>query len=371
MLARMVSLRQSKLFSGVLAEELQALEQTAVTRAYKPGQVVFQEGDEGDGIYLIIEGKIQISALIGQNERRVLGRLGPGEFFGEMAVLDAEPRSATVSAEQDTRVYFIPRQDMLDMLEHSPKLAVSLVREFSLRMREFNRQYIQESLQAERLTLVGRFARSIVHDFKNPLNIIGISAEMAAMQHATPEMRVNARDRIRRQVERLSNMINELLEFTRGSQASMVFAETDFAAFVRHLVDEMQPEVATRGATIHYENQPPPLWLLLDPKRLTHVFYNLVHNSVDAMAPAGGPIYLRFIVEEKELVVEIQDTGKGIAPEIAPRLFEAFATHGKAQGTGLGLSICKRIIEDHHGRISARNAPGHGAIFSFTLPLQQ
>lgn len=367
----MVALKQSKLFGGLLAEELQSLEQTAITKAFKAGQTIFREGDEGDGIYVIIEGAVQISAVVSQDERRPLSRLGPGDFFGEMAVLDAEPRSASAIVDEDTRVYFLPRLDLLKMLERSPKLAVSLVREFSLRMRDFNRQYIQEVLQAERLTLVGRFARSIVHDFKNPLNIVGISAEMAAMENATPAMRVNARDRIRRQVDRLSNMINELLEFTRGSQSSMVFAETDYADFIQRLVEELRPEVASRGVSIEFGTPPPDIWLLLDPKRLTHVLYNLVHNAVDAMMPDGGVITLHFGLTEKDLVTELHDTGRGIAPEIGSRLFEAFATYGKAQGTGLGLSICKRIIEDHSGRISARNAPNRGAIFSFALPLKR
>ena len=66
---------------------------------------------------------------------------------------------------------------------------------------------------------------------------------------------------------------------------------------------------------------------------------------------------------------ELQDTGKGIAPEIVDRLFQAFATHGKAHGTGLGLSICKKIVLDHHGRIYARNAEKGGAVFGFSLPI--
>jgi len=69
------------------------------------------------------------------------------------------------------------------------------------------------------------------------------------------------------------------------------------------------------------------------------------------------------------LVTEIEDTGPGIAPDVVTHLFQPFATHGKENGTGLGLSICKRIIEDHHGWIAARNEPGRGAVFSFALPL--
>ncbi|HVY71921.1 MAG TPA: ATP-binding protein [Verrucomicrobiae bacterium] len=363
----MVALKSSRLFSGLLAAELTAVEQTAEIRLYPTGRTVFREGDNGDGIYVIIEGWIQISAVVGQGERRALSRLGPGDFFGEMAVLDNEPRSATAMAEEETKAYFIPREDLLAMLERSPRLAVSLVREFSLRMRDFNRRYIQEVLQAERLTLVGKFARSIVHDFKNPLNVIGISAEIAAMPAATNEMRNSAKDRIRKQINRLSTMINELLEFTRGSQATLVLADTDYAGYVQQLVEELRPELAVKPVTLEVVNPPPAMSVLLDPARLAHVFFNLINNAVDAM-PDGGKVFLRFKVSPTEVITEIEDTGKGIAPEILPRLFEAFATYGKAQGTGLGLSICKKIIEDHKGAITAHSEPGRGAVFAFTLP---
>lgn len=366
----MVALEASKLFNGLSSVDLASLNRAAKLQSFPAGSVIFQEGDEGNGIYVVQQGQVDISALISQEQRRTLSRLGPGDFFGEMAVLDNEPRSATATAEQATTAFFIPRTDLLRMLESSPKLAVSLVREFSLKMRDFNRQYIREVLQAERLTLVGRFARSIVHDFKNPLNIIGIAAELACMESATPAMRNATKSRICKQVDRLSNMINELLEFTRGTQTSIVLAETNYASFLHQLIEDLRQEVSEKGVKLECVPAPPSVSLLLDPGRLTHVFYNLVHNSVDAM-PQGGTVRLRFFVTSTEVVTEIEDTGKGIAPEIASRLFEAFATFGKAQGTGLGLSICKKIVEDHGGRIHARNEPDRGAVFSFTLPLRR
>ena len=109
----MVVLKNNKLFSGMLAAELQALEQTAQLNTYKAGRNVFQEGDPGDGLYIIVEGKVQITCLVGQDQRRVLSRLGAGDFFGEMAVLDNQPRSATATAETDTQVYFILRDPLL------------------------------------------------------------------------------------------------------------------------------------------------------------------------------------------------------------------------------------------------------------------
>jgi two-component system sensor kinase FixL len=105
-----------------------------------------------------------------------------------------------------------------------------------------------------------------------------------------------------------------------------------------------------------------------DPKLLGRVFHNLVHNAADAML-SGGKIFLRFRCDQKEIITEIEDTGPGIAPEIAGKLFQDFATFGKEHGTGLGLSICKKIVEDHKGRIWACNEPGRGAIFCFALPL--
>jgi signal transduction histidine kinase len=121
--------------------------------------------------------------------------------------------------------------------------------------------------------------------------------------------------------------------------------------------------------TLVLENEPPAVRARINPPRLTRVFHNFINNATDAM-PKGGPIRIRFQLTDKELITEVQDCGKGIAPEIAGRLFQAFATYGKANGTGLGLSICRKIIQDHQGRIYAQNAPDGGAVFGFALPYE-
>ena len=365
----MIALEACPLFQPLKTEELQALQRAAREKHFPAQGEIFKEGDSGDGVYVVKAGQVQISGLVGPNVRHVFSRINPGEIFGEMAVIENKPRSASATAAQDTVVYFIPRDAMLALVENSPPLALGLLREISHRLREFNRQYIQEVLQTERLALVGRFARSIVHDLKNPLNIISISAEMAGSEKATSNPAASPAVRIGRQVDRISELVNEILEFTQGSHDAFIPAATDYELFIQQLVDEIRPEIELKSASIRLENPPPPVKLLLDPKRLRRVFYNLIHNATDAM-PGGGKIVLRFSLTGGEVVTEVEDSGPGIAPEIAGRLFDAFATFGKAHGTGLGLSICKKIIEDHHGRISARNEPGRGAIFSFALPAQ-
>jgi signal transduction histidine kinase len=354
--------------SGQLnSEELELLRGIASERTFETGEEIFKEGDAGDGVYLLKEGAVEISGLIAENVRRIFSQVGPGEIFGEMAVLEDKPRSACARTLKPTTVYFVPREEMLRQIERSPALSLVLLREISNRLREFNHQYLREVLQFERLAVIGRFSRSIVHDLKNPLNIIGITAEMAGMEQATPESRRLAIERIRRQVDRISELISEILDFTQSSRSEFVMAPTNYRVFLEQLVSEMSPEAALRSATLAVEGAVPDVELRLDPKRLRRVFYNLMNNAADAM-PEGGKIILRVRQNEKEVVTEIEDSGPGIAPEIAGQLFEVFATHGKAHGTGLGLSICRRIIEDHHGWIAVRDQRGRGAVFAFGLP---
>jgi signal transduction histidine kinase len=172
---------------------------------------------------------------------------------------------------------------------------------------------------------------------------------------------------IRHQVERINELVGEILDFTQGASSELVLPPMDYATFVRQTMDQIRSETVLRSVTIEFENEPPSISLLLNPKRLRRVFYNLIHNAIDAM-PRGGKIIWRFSLKPNEIITEVEDTGPGVPPEMAGQLFEAFATHGKAHGTGLGLSICKKIIEDHRGRIALRNEPGHGAIFAFALP---
>jgi signal transduction histidine kinase len=162
-------------------------------------------------------------------------------------------------------------------------------------------------------------------------------------------------------------MVNDILEFTRGNPQTLVLAPEDYAAFVTAVLDDLRLEIAHKVVRIDLPALPPAVKLALDPPRLARVFHNLVFNATEAM-PDGGAVTVRFQVTDAEVLTEIADSGKGIAPEIIDRMFEPFATFGKTTGTGLGLSICRRILEEHRGRIWARNEAGAGAVFTFALP---
>lgn len=364
----MITLESCKLFSALSAQELDQLRGVTRELAFPAGRQIFSEGDAGDGIYIVKSGAVRIFATVGDKSRHPISLISPGESFGEMAVVDNQPRSAAAIAEEDSAVFFIPREDLLELINRSPRFCLSLMREITQRLREFNRQYINKVIHVERMAMVGRFASSIVHDLKNPLTIIGVAADMASLERTTPQARQTAQQRIRRQVDRINAMVSDILEFTRGPGKPLALAATEYDGFVTAVVQEIENEIVLKGVNVEFLNPPPAIKLQLNPQRLTRVFYNLMFNAVDAM-PDGGTIKLGFQVTPSEVVTEVEDTGSGLAPEVMDRLFEAFTTFGKPRGTGLGLSITKRIIEEHGGRITACNKPGSGALFRFTLPL--
>jgi signal transduction histidine kinase len=365
----MVALEHSKPFHTLEPAERETLCRIAREHSFAAGQEIFKEGDSGDGVYVVKEGLVEISSAMADQDKRIFAQVNPGEMFGEMAVIELKPRSASATAVSASVVYFIPRDEMIKLVERSPLLAFEWLRVTSQRLRDFNQRYIQDIIQSERLAVIGRFARAIVHDIKNPLNIISLTAELSCMDRATAETRRKASGTIRKQVERVTEMIGEILEFTQGPRNDVILAALDYGGFVRQLLEDIRPELDVRGSALEFEEMP-SVTVCLDPRRLRRVFFNLIHNATDAM-PDGGKVFLRFVAGPSEVITEIEDSGPGIAPEIADNLFQAFATYGKAHGTGLGLSICKRIIEDHHGRIWTRKEPGRGAIFCFSLPVEK
>jgi signal transduction histidine kinase len=363
----MVSLKAKKR-GGVLSASLRALAPGAKTRAFAPRQVIFSAGDAGDGFYLVVSGRVQISAIVGPKESRVLATIGVGDFFGEMAVVDDAPRSATATAEVYTRALFIERAKLLKLLRRRPGLALSIIREFSARMRNLNQKYVEEIVQAERLAVIGRFATTIVHDFKAPLAVIGLATDLACSRGSRWTQRKKLRVMVARQTERMKTMLQELIDFTRPSEHPPKLRPLEFAPYLNSFALEAGSELAQRGVKLVMETPPPSVPVRIEPQRLSRLFYNLFGNAADELTD-GGTITLRFKKTGGELQVEVEDNGQGIPPEIAESLFKPFATFGKAHGTGLGLTICRRIAEDHGGRIWATSVPGKGATFSFTLPV--
>ncbi|HEY9383613.1 MAG TPA: Crp/Fnr family transcriptional regulator [Gemmatimonadales bacterium] len=128
-------LRSVPLFRQVAEADLQALAQMVHARDFPKGNVILSQGDEGQALFLIRRGQVKVSVLAEDGREVILSVLGPGSFFGEMALLDDEPRSAHVIAMEDTTILQLRREDFRNRLKAAPELAVSLLRELSRRLR--------------------------------------------------------------------------------------------------------------------------------------------------------------------------------------------------------------------------------------------
>jgi len=364
----MVTIENSRLFSQLSPADLEVLRSLVRERTYEAGQEIFREGAEGDGIYLVKEGTVEISAQVARGPRRVFSRIAAGEIFGEMAVLDAEPRSASATALELSTVYFLPREDFLGLMDRSPGMARGALREISRRLRDFDRRYLREVFQAEGLAAIGRFAAWVVHDLKNPVHSIGLLAETICLPTATPESRQRGKEVIRQQIANLKELVDEILAISEESPPEILLTPSPYGEFLRELYQELQGLPALKSCRLQWQEPAPPVLVRVNPHRLRRVFLNLLQNAA-AATPEGGAISVTFRADDREVVTEIRDTGPGVALEMADQLFTAFATHGKFQGIGLGLFICKRIMDEHKGWIAACNQPEGGAVFSFGIPL--
>jgi len=129
-------------------------------------------------------------------------------------------------------------------------------------------------------------------------------------------------------------------------------------------------ELRMYGIEVRKDFQPGIPMIMADPEQLRQVFLNLFTNAADAM-PSGGTLTLR-VRAGQNLLVEIVDTGTGIAAADLPRVMETFfTTKPSGKGTGLGLPICRRIVEAHGGKISIESEPGNGATVRIVLPVDR
>jgi signal transduction histidine kinase len=235
-------------------------------------------------------------------------------------------------------------------------------------MRSSLKQTQAALLRSERLATIGQMASSIIHDLRNPLATISTAAEVMMRDGLAPDQRQTMLDTQLRASHRMSAMLGEILEFSRGHY-KLDRRVQRLAPIVERTVQEFGPQMAKLDFSLQ-THIPENIWVDVDADRVERVLGNLLVNAVQAM-PQGGVVELRAAVAEGVVRIDVRDDGPGVPAEIRDRLFEPFISHGKQGGTGLGLAIARGIIEAHGGRITLDAATERGAHFVIELPHQR
>jgi signal transduction histidine kinase len=205
--------------------------------------------------------------------------------------------------------------------------------------------------------------QSFVHDLRNPLAAIHGSAEMLVRSSISQPLV----HRLARNMYSASIRMSELLEqcLDRSRCRDRKFEVSDIRDVVTSAVDRIAVSAEFQSVRI-VQDVPECLLIAMDRQRIHRVLVNLLVNALEVM-PHGGTIHVSAVSERRSVLIQVRDTGPGIAPEIKERLFQPFATAGKANGLGLGLALSRQAVIDHGGEIWAES-PRRGACFVICLP---
>jgi PAS domain S-box-containing protein len=220
--------------------------------------------------------------------------------------------------------------------------------------------------QLDRLAALGRFASSVAHELRNPLTGIATGVQFLSRGFPEGDERHESVAFILREVVRLNTIIQDL--FTAAKPRELSQAPVPVAEIISRVLRTLGPTAEAAGVTIVLEDADRWPVALIDADQVQQVFLNLVENAVQA-TPGGGRVTIRSIrrAAPPEIIVTVQDTGSGIAPEHAPRIFEPFYTT-KAKGTGLGLFVAHGIVQRHGGTLDVEEQSDRGARFRVALP---
>lgn len=239
---------------------------------------------------------------------------------------------------------------------------------FNTMVRELERRQDQ-LVQSKKLSSIGTLTAGVAHQLNNPLNNISTSCQIAIDEMASGDAELLRRmlKNIDQETLRARDVVKGLLEFSRVQE---------FALRPSHLSDVVKRSVRLVQSQVPADIDmvvriPEDLMLPMDPQRMQEVFLNLIINAAQSIKGSGRISITAWTdAHADEAIIEVHDTGQGIAAEIQGQLFDPFyTTKEEGQGTGLGLSVVYGIIQKHQGNITVESTPGKGASFLIHLPL--
>jgi len=380
-------LKKVYFFQELPDQQIKKIQQVCHQIEYNPGDILFEEGSQADRFYIVADGAVEVWKDYKLPDRDLLAVHEQGHLFGEMALIDELPRSATVLAKEPTRLFYIDRDDFHTIIQDNSKIAISILKSVSAMVRKSNEYFVdnlrerarelektnqalqeaqEELLLKDRLSTLGKFSSLILHDIRNPLSILRSMAEMIVLNSSERKKVERNAKKIISEADRLNQIASELLDYSRGEiRLNMSIVNLD--SFFNRLLEAVGEKFQARDITVTTEisiSEP----VIMDEQRMFRVFFNLADNARKAM-PQGGKFSIKAFKADQTFKVEVADTGVGMDLSIQKKIFDPFFSYYDQGGTGLGMSIVKSIIEAHHGTLFVSSKPNRGTTFRVTLPL--
>jgi two-component system NtrC family sensor kinase len=243
-------------------------------------------------------------------------------------------------------------------------------RELQQRVKERTRQLEaahQKLLETSKLAAIGQLGAGVAHEINNPLVAILGNVQLLLARSPAEEKTRQMLEKIEASAKRCREITQNLLRFSEPEEVAD-HLPLQVAKILHDAYDLTAQQLEVLGIETTWQVEE-NLWVLGDWRQLVRVFWNLLVNARTAMQKKGGRLTLAARKKDQQVVVEITDTGEGIAPDILPRIFEPFFTTKQVwSNTGLGLSVAYRVVADHGGSIEVESQPGAGSTFRVILP---
>jgi len=217
---------------------------------------------------------------------------------------------------------------------------------------------------SEKLSFVGQFASSILHDIRNDIHQLQICSDLLRKPNPSPERIEMVSQTVKKAGENIYGMIEDVLEFVRTERSRLDREKIRLGPFIDSIINKIHTKASNSGVSLAVETDE-SIELDIDHGRFGRAILNLVNNSIEAM-PYGGELSIVSCMNGRDVSVELRDTGAGIEKDRIDKIWEPFYTYGKKKGTGLGMAIVKKIIEEHGFTINVQSTLGAGTCVTIT-----
>ncbi len=371
-------------FPGIKANEIEELIAFSKVRAYPPGSVLCRENAIEDRFYMILEGEVEVTKVINHDENRLLKTLGPGDFFGEMALIHNAPRAATVTAKSALTTLELDKTAFDRVLHNSSSIAMAMVSEISDRLRS-NDQLAVDDLRmraselaeayqklAEQELARREFLSNIAHELRTPLQVATGYLQMLQNGIMKGEQLTAGLETVSRSVQQIATLVNDILFLQEMDLVLDEFRAVDMSDVARAVIDKYNEKAVERGVNLRLFPNPSLPHASGDLKSLERALMALVDNAIK-FSPKGGDVIIRLNSNPDTIHVAVEDHGIGIAKESQRKIFDRFYHLEKHEdnlfsGIGLGLAITRQVIMQHQGSLEIDSEPGKGTTFTMILP---
>jgi signal transduction histidine kinase len=370
-------------FPGIKPDEIEELIANSQVLSYAPGAILCYENAVEDRFYMILEGEVEVAKNINNNESRLLKTLGPGDFFGEMALIHNAPRAATVTAKSTLMTLELDKAAFDRVLHKSTSVALAMVSEISNRLRQ-NDQMAVDDLRMRASELAEAYQRlaeqdlarrefltTVAHELRTPLMVASGYLQMLQKGLMQGDQLKAGIETVTRNVQQIVALVNDILFLQEMDLVLPEFQAVDMNEVARTVTEKYASTASEHGINLRLVPNPNlhPAWG--DAKSLERALTALVDNAIK-FSPQGGNVFISLRGKGENVLVAVEDEGIGIAEENMPRIFDRFYHLEKSgddlfSGVGLGLAITRQVIEQHQGRLDVISTPGKGSTFTLTL----